>query len=472
VWLVRSQDDLFWQTWHLQKKHCSGIETTKDWTQLFAMHRDLIRGAVLFDDQLYRGDLLAVNVAACEDLIVATPEIAKRLQLPVKIDLRGRFKTYAEGLQWLWEHYRTAFNPHLCDFRFPGLLSHATFDYSYQWRAIMFWPAGPKEADKPGVDRATEFRLVARILSEMPIGGVCLGFPAMNEGEGLGEPPGVELLSRYGKSLVCNNHGSNFSILSGMRIDRLTPPPPLPVLELEKDKIYIALVMSDGDNQILWPAFFRRYFEHANYGKFPLAFGMGPAIRELQPGIAQWYYEHATPNTEFITDVSGAGYMHPDSFGAGYQQPKRVWADFLTRTKRLMLPLDHRSIRTVGGNDDNLARYAEALPFCHSIFADMGRYSGRSGIEQLTYTHASDMPIFRSVTSWQYGKEGFLREITEQVGKQRPAFVNGFVHCWTFDMEALSRIYEERASDMVFVTPSQLAQLYRAAASRDQGTHP
>ena len=46
MWLVRSQDDLFWQTWHLQKKLCSGIETTKDWTQLFATHRDLIRGAV------------------------------------------------------------------------------------------------------------------------------------------------------------------------------------------------------------------------------------------------------------------------------------------------------------------------------------------------------------------------------------------------------------------------------------------
>jgi hypothetical protein len=73
------------------------------------------------------------------------------------------------------------------------------------------------------------------------------------------------------------------------------------------------------------------------------------------------------------------------------------------------------------------------------------------------------MPVFRAVTSWRYGKEGFLQEVREQAGAQRPAFVNGFVHCWTFGMDDLARIYEQRDADMVFVTPSQLAQHYREA---------
>ena len=29
----------------------------------------------------------------------------------------------------------------------------------------------------------------------------------------------------------------------------------------------------------------------------------------MMPAVAQWYYEHASPQTEFIADVSGAAYI-------------------------------------------------------------------------------------------------------------------------------------------------------------------
>ena len=76
------------------------------------------------------------------------------------------------------------------------------------------------------------------------------------------------------------------------------------------------------------------------------------------------------------------------------------------------------------------------------------------------------MPVFRSVTSWRYGKDGFLREVRKQVGAQHPAFVNVSVHCWTFNINDLARIYEQRDADMVFVTPSQLAALHREAQAK------
>lgn len=51
-----------------------------------------------------------------------------------------------------------------------------------------------------------------------------------------------------------------------------------------------------------------------------------------------------------------------------------------------------------------------------------------------------------------------------QTGAARPAFVNGFVHCWTFrNMDDIARIYDGRDKDMIFVTPGQLAALYRKA---------
>ena len=128
-----------------------------------------------------------------------------------------------------------------------------------------------------------------------------------------------------------------------------------------------------------------------------------------------------------------------------------------------MEPMHLKSVRTVAGGDEVIGRYIKALPDCHSIFADMGRYSGRDGISNLSYT-LQDKPVFRAVTSWRYGKEGFLREIHEQVGNQRPAFVNGFVHLWTFAMDDLVRIHDGAGQEIVFVTPSQLARLYQQAS--------
>jgi len=463
---VRSPEvEEFWLAWHVAKGQIDGFDTVADWTTLVDAHRDRIKGVVVPDAGLFRGDVLALNVAACEDMLVGSPELAQRLRLPVAIDLRERFQTYAEGMEWLWTTYKDRLNPRLCDFRHPALLPFCTFDYGYQWRALMFWIAGPKEEHLPGVDRVAEQRLLERILGEMPPLGVCIGFPGMGPGEGLGEPAGVELLSRFGKSLVCTNHTGNHSFWSAARVERLTQPKQPPAPALDRTRIYIALVLSDGDNQILWAAYFRKHFEHPVFGTFPLAFGMGPAIRELQPGMAQWYYEHATPTTEFIADVSGAGYMAPQHFATACKDAEQVWAGYLDQTRRLMEPLGMRSVRTVSGGDAVVARFAAALPECHSIFADMGRYSGREGIGNLTYALPDGMPVFRAVTSWRHGKEGFLREVREQVGDVRPAFVNGFVHCWTFDMDALAKIYAERDPDMVFVTPTQLAALYRAAGS-------
>jgi GxGYxYP putative glycoside hydrolase C-terminal domain/GxGYxY sequence motif in domain of unknown function N-terminal len=399
-------------------------------------------------------------------LIIATPELAQKLKLPVKMDLRGKFTTYADGLNWVWDNYKDRLNHHLCKYMNPPLISSCNFGYDYQWRSVVLWMAGRVDAKECGANREAEAKVLERIFSEMEPNIAVLGFPYGGEGIGLGEPDGVAVASYFAKGLVCSDFLDNTCVMSGVRLDRLRqaqqPPPPT----LNSNSIYIALVMSDGDNENAWLAQFKSYFEHRSFGKFPLAFGMGPPLVELMPAVAQWYYEHASAQTEFIADVSGVAYIDPEIYGRAYAERDRVFEGFLDWTAREMQPLGMRTVRTVGGEDALLAGYAKALPFCHSIFADMGRYSGREKIEHLTYCLPDGMPVFRSVTSWRYGKNGFLREIREQVGSHRPAFVNGFVHIWTFPPDDLERIYNKRDPDMVFVTPSQLAALYRQAKER------
>jgi hypothetical protein len=463
IWLVHTETDRFWLDWHQKQGHIDGFREETDWRALFAKYKDVIKGAVIADPALYRGDLLAVNVAACEDWIVTSPELAQRLGLEVRMDLRGRFQSYAEGLDWLWTSYKDRLNQHLCDYMHPGRLLRGNFAYAYQWKAPMLWICGKEEEDYPGADPGAEKRAVARVFSEMPVNIPIFGFPAAGEGVGIGEPPGVALASRYGKGLVCTDHMLNAGVLSGVRLAELKQPVQPPAPALEKDKIYVALAVSDGDNQNAWHLFFRKYFESPSHGKFPLAFGIGPAILELQPGLAQWYYQHASPTTEFIADVSGASYMQPDHWGEAYTNKAEVLSGFLKWTAKLLPPLGLRTVRTVHGEDAFLSEYAKALPFCHSLFADMGCYSGHNGYGNLTYELPGGMPVFRAVTTWRNFGTGFMGEIREQVGTKRPAFVNGFVHCWTFHAKDVDAIVKNAGPDVVFVTPTQLATLYREA---------
>lgn len=466
IWLNMSDRDPQWLDWHKEAGYIDSYNTVADYAALFKKHADAYRGAVIPDAKLYRGGLLAANVAACEDLIIATPELAEELALPVVVDLRGRFDTYVSGMRWVWETYRDRMNHYLCDFIHPDRLANGAFAYDLQWRGIMFWIVGPVDAAEAGTDMGAETQLVAEIMAAMAPNTAVLGFPYAGHGVGPGEVNGVTMASRYAKPLVCTDSLANASVMSGVPLPELKQHRPAPP-KLEKDKIYIALTMSDGDNQNTWMAFFKSFFEHPRKGEVPLAFGMGPPIVDLMPAVADWYFRNAPENTEFFADVSGVGYIQPENYGLAYADRAAVLRGFLEWTAQYMKKLDMGTYRTVGGGDGLLKEYAAGIPEAHAIMADMGAYHGRSGIENLTYT-LDGMPVFRAVTSWAKGAEGVIEELRQNPGPQRPAFVNGFVHCWTFpnyDL-VLKHFHEVKDDDMVFVTPSQLTALYLEAREK------
>ena len=462
-WVSLGKEDQRWLDWHVKAKHIDGYDVVDDWPSLFVTYRSEFNGAIAPDPKLYRSDLLAANVAACEDLIIATPELAARLKIPVKIDLRGRFKTYAAGLEWMWDAYKGKLNRHICGYHHPKLMNTGAFSYVMQWRGVSFWLAGKVDSAEPGADIAAEKKILAKIMSELAPNTPIMGFPYAGVGIGPGEPQGVAFASKYAKALVCTDHLRNTCVTSGVRINKWTQPKQTPTPKLDRTKIYIALALSDGDNMNVWRGFSQRYFTHKDHGKIPVAYGMGPAIIDIQPAIAQWYYKHAAPNTEFFADVSGIAYTKPKVYGEAYNDRDAVMNGYLNWTRIYLDKMSMRTVRPVSGDDAFLKRYVARIPKMHSILADMGCYSGYKGIDKLTYS-LDGIPIFRAATTWRKGVEGFLPEIRKHVGEKRPAFVNGFLHCWTFnDLDKIHSIHKNRDADMVFVTPTQLADLYRQA---------
>jgi hypothetical protein len=70
------------------------------------------------------------------------------------------------------------------------------------------------------------------------------------------------------------------------------------------------------------------------------------------------------------------------------------------------------------------------------------------------------VPVLHAQTGWPPEDEVFCDEIRKATDK-RPAFFNVFLHNWTFPMERIKRIQEMLGEEYVFVTPSQLAALYK-----------
>jgi len=75
----------------------NGYTVVTDWRLLAKELSQRYRGAVVYDPQVYREDALAATIAGAGDLIATSAAVARELQIPVIIDLRGRFTGQAEG---------------------------------------------------------------------------------------------------------------------------------------------------------------------------------------------------------------------------------------------------------------------------------------------------------------------------------------------------------------------------------------
>ncbi len=475
IWLlVREELDAKWLKVHEEKGYIKASRPVEDWKELFEKHRGAYKGAVVPDENLYHGVLHAINVAACEDLIVAPEALAKELDIPIKIDLRDRFETNAAGYEWIWRTYRDRLSKQIASIIYPEWAFNGSLAYDIQWRGLMFWVSGDNQTEqsRKGTDHHKELATMTSIMEQLPPNMSVRGFPYAPGHLGLTENHGIAWLSRLGKAHNCSDHLPNLSVMSGIQIDALSPPRTDDRLLLEDDKIYIALTITDGDNLNTWTDWFHEDFEHPDHGKVPVGWGIGPAILDLMPAVAQWYYEKAVPGKdEFIADVTGIGYIYPEMYATQYPGDRqRILDEYIDWTRMYMDRLGLRHLRTYFDTpnvdtDGYIERFFKGIPSLDAVWDGYCRRLSKydAPYEKQTYL-VGQKPVFSAVmkAGWIYGTsvEDFYRDVHEVVGDQRPAFVNGALINWSFRVDDINEIYNNRREDMVFVTPSQLTDLY------------
>jgi hypothetical protein len=463
IYLIWSDDDQFWLD-DLRARKLTGTPiAVKDPMSLVSTFRTEIDGAVVADPNVYVSPCIAVDIAGLRNEVIATPALASRLHLPIKTDLRGRFKDDADALRYARTSLLPHLNPYLSLCLDPPILGSQVDDVIAA-RGSCFWVTGPKAQDKPGANEQAELAEVKAMFAAMPLGSIVRGFWWHGDGKGLDEGPGVTLGSNYGKITTVSDYVANYSVLSGYRVKSLKQKPQPPAPTLDRSKVYVAIAVSDGDNLCTWRGYFRQYFTNPRRGNFPIAFGMGPTLLDLAPTQAEWYYEHATPTNEILCDVSGVGYIYPPQWATELDDRKSAFSTFYQWTDDYMKRMDMKTVRLMAIDRPNIAHVGADLPDVSFLFPDYGWSGEGDNYDEYTYSLPTGQPVFRAITS-SAGPEDMAAQIKRRVGTTRPAFANVFVINWGMKLADMQRMLNILGPDYVPVTPSQLNTLYREAKS-------
>ncbi len=302
------------------EQYCFQFDEVNTFEELVRRFHRKITGLVLYDADFDMTRFAAVTLGSLRQLLPVTTNLMESLQLnlPVVEDLRGRWKTSEQVLDWMLAELLPQ-----CDRRYGFNAGHSHDDIEMGWDfgvvgaldyAVMrkglvvnFSPAeGPGEFYErkvPGYPE--EVRLLRKALNSLEA-------PAAVYGWAEPEWTFTEVVNQCGHYVMCG-HESNLSFHRAVstRVRRLKQVKPLEKLRLE-DKNYIAFLTSEGDTPRLITSHFFGAWEDPGRGSIPINWGTNPLFPSEFPVLAEYFQRTATPNDFFFAGVGGCGYIFPD----------------------------------------------------------------------------------------------------------------------------------------------------------------
>lgn len=286
-------------TW-LQSLGLSWTEPADKW-DLISKYRSEIAGLIVYDpDQIHTVNL-ATMLAKNQNALIASPGLLSRLQaapynLPILLDLRGQFTSKLQVYQTIFNNYWPALDHRLLIGLNPEDHKAALREYATALGQAVIW-LDPNDA--------SESSLLNQFFASMPAGANYMGW--WKE-----EQPGVERASTYGITTIASDWCSNLTLHSGMpRTVNLKPMPPKPALQ---NKLYVAFIISDGDNLQYIEHLMRKLWNNPDRGSVPIGWTVSPAMLDAMPGALNYYWQTSTDNDNLISGPSGYGYTYPNSW--------------------------------------------------------------------------------------------------------------------------------------------------------------
>src|SRR5262249_41863140 len=113
---------------------------------------------------------------------------------------------------------------------------------------------------------------------------------------------------QYGIPVLASDFFLNATLFGGVsrniNVPDIPPPPPL------QNKVYVAMLLSDGDNIQYMQHAMKLNWDNPNRGAIPIAWTASPLAADMDPVMLNYYWSRATTNDCLISGPSGAGYTH------------------------------------------------------------------------------------------------------------------------------------------------------------------
>ena len=467
IYCITIDQDLFW----LKRMQARGwIKATRPGANLASLlkaYGGYIKGVVLPDPALPATKNLATMLASTDELIVSSERLLKQLNLVIKFNLKGKWKTSEAVYAWAFENLWPRLSHHVIACSYPD--QPFLRDYLIANKVFIFWISGPIDGARPYANPDKEYALMEHLLAKMPVNMPVLSYPYAGKDIGVGEGPGVTLFAEFGKYLVGTTDTANLTVHSGIKLTQFKQKPAPPAPRLDRKKKYVTFLISDGDNIPVLTGFnFPQLWSDPLRGKFPAAWTISPSAAMLVPDVVDYYYSTSGPNDAWIAAVSGIGYTYPDSYGTRFRTPlkERIYDGFLAQTAEYMRRMDQQILWPMNVTGWNaFDRYAKGIPNITGIFPDYGRRAA-SYAEAVTSV-TGNVPVFSAVTTWQENVTDaeavklMVSDIRRMSPSSGPAFLHLFVWNWGAKLSVLQEVLSQLGPEYEAVRPDHLVSLYR-----------
>ncbi|WPV65721.1 GxGYxYP domain-containing protein [Chitinophaga sp. LS1] len=278
-----------------------GYNEVSDKYSLITKYRNEIGGLIVYDPSQIHTVNLATMLAKNQNALICSPTLLSKLQaapynLPILTDLRGVYSSKMAVYQAMYNTYWPNADKRLLIGLDPSTHKAALREYATAIGAATIW-LDPDVAD--------ESTLLNSFLASMPAGANFMGW-WQNEGSG------VQRTSTYGITTIASDWSSNLTVHSGMpRTVNLKAMPQKPALQ---NKIYVAFILSDGDNLQYVEHLMRKLWNDPGRGQVPMGWTLSPAMLDAMPGALNYYWQSSTDNDNLISGPSGYGYTYPNSW--------------------------------------------------------------------------------------------------------------------------------------------------------------
>ena len=420
---------------------------------LVEQYKDYVKGVVIYDYDLVEATIeAATTIAAQTDALIVSPKLYEELMpynFPVIQDLRGKFTSNMQCLDWLVENYFEGANH---DVAFTW--SHMTLDFENSWGAANkdYAVANRLFTFFLDIQKREECMYYETVIKKYPPGTPIMGWTD--------ELKADKLFADYGYVMVPFISVENMTVMSSFPSVKGTPITPK-VYDVEPNTVFVAMLVADGDN-LLHTMIYKPYTIEGTttFGDVPMTWVINPGIVDLAPLVFNWFEKRmseAATNQE-LAAMMGDGSPNTDR--------RTGFAFYCAWTRHY---LDQSGILTLKQMIDGEAVAWNVQPYCLQ-----GGYSGYPDWRGVGhYEYHFDGDCFHIGTTNSEAKY-LNKALDEAPATEEPLFLSVMLGTAVKDVTTyateVKKLLESRndGRKYVFVRHADLAATYRAYKNKNK----